>query len=135
MFLVQWFLLLFFWLWSYVLFVFFFNDTATTEIYTLSLHDALPIWPVGLYDERRDLLLLFPIDHLRRRPRHHDRELRLGAVGAPQLLAVQNPDIVIEDGIRFHRGGVRAHAVLGERECRDRAFGETGKVFFLLRVV
>src|SRR3712207_9223468 len=25
------------------LFMFFFNDTATTEIYTLSLHDALPI--------------------------------------------------------------------------------------------
>src|SRR3712207_8251222 len=25
----------------------FFNDTATTEIYTLSLHDALPIWPVS----------------------------------------------------------------------------------------
>src|SRR5256885_14722836 len=25
---------------------FFFNDTATTEIYTLSLHDALPIWSV-----------------------------------------------------------------------------------------
>jgi len=24
-------------------FFFFFNDTATTEIYTLSLHDALPI--------------------------------------------------------------------------------------------
>src|SRR6202041_3802297 len=24
---------------------FFFNDTATTEIYPLSLHDALPIWP------------------------------------------------------------------------------------------
>src|SRR2546426_12534266 len=27
-------------------FFFFFNDTATTEIYTLSLHDALPIWSV-----------------------------------------------------------------------------------------
>src|SRR3712207_7829856 len=26
---------------------FFFNDTATTEIYTLSLHDALPIYAVG----------------------------------------------------------------------------------------
>src|SRR3712207_7165059 len=26
------------------LLIFFFNDTATTEIYTLSLHDALPIW-------------------------------------------------------------------------------------------
>src|ERR1035437_6402063 len=29
---------------SYVFTIFFFNDTATTEIYTLSLHDALPIW-------------------------------------------------------------------------------------------
>src|SRR5690242_20812457 len=28
-----------------LLLLFFFNDTATTEIYTLSLHDALPIWP------------------------------------------------------------------------------------------
>src|SRR3712207_7653488 len=27
-------------------FFFFFNDTATTEIYTLSLHDALPISPM-----------------------------------------------------------------------------------------
>ena len=27
----------------FFVFVFFFNDTATTEIYTLSLHDALPI--------------------------------------------------------------------------------------------
>src|SRR2546422_2529470 len=26
---------------------FFFNDTATTEIYTLSLHDALPIYDAG----------------------------------------------------------------------------------------
>src|SRR2546425_8975442 len=28
----------------FLLFFFFFNDTATTEIYTLSLHDALPIY-------------------------------------------------------------------------------------------
>src|SRR5438034_7351763 len=28
---------------TYCSFFFFFNDTATTEIYTLSLHDALPI--------------------------------------------------------------------------------------------
>src|ERR1043166_10348407 len=27
----------------FTFFIFFFNDTATTEIYTLSLHDALPI--------------------------------------------------------------------------------------------
>src|SRR3712207_7044258 len=31
-----------------LLFFFFFNDTATTEIYTLSLHDALPICAAGL---------------------------------------------------------------------------------------
>src|SRR6266511_1625121 len=31
----------------FLLFFFFFNDTATTEIYTLSLHDALPILPAG----------------------------------------------------------------------------------------
>src|SRR5256885_16697610 len=30
-------------LWLRICFFFFFNDTATTEIYTLSLHDALPI--------------------------------------------------------------------------------------------
>ena len=30
---------------------FFFNDTATTEIYTLSLHDALPICLGALFDE------------------------------------------------------------------------------------
>src|SRR6266853_6685277 len=29
---------------SLIFFFFFFNDTATTEIYTLSLHDALPIY-------------------------------------------------------------------------------------------
>src|SRR5258708_24356530 len=29
---------------AFYCFFFFFNDTATTEIYTLSLHDALPIW-------------------------------------------------------------------------------------------
>src|SRR3712207_7525547 len=35
---------------------FFFNDTATTEIYTLSLHDALPIWRGWLPDRHRQPL-------------------------------------------------------------------------------
>src|SRR6266536_56939 len=39
-------------------FFFFFNDTATTEIYTLSLHDALPISSTGQADE--DALLPGP---------------------------------------------------------------------------
>src|SRR5256885_4703262 len=33
---------------------FFFNDTATTEIYTLSLHDALPICGLGRRMRRAD---------------------------------------------------------------------------------
>src|SRR5947207_14445572 len=33
----------------YILSIFFFNDTATTEIYTLSLHDALPIYLLTLW--------------------------------------------------------------------------------------
>src|SRR5205807_8172208 len=40
-------LLMFYFISTYVrlcFFVFFFNDTATSEIYTLSLHDALPIF-------------------------------------------------------------------------------------------
>src|SRR5256885_16947961 len=38
---------------SQIYFFFFFNDTATTEIYTLSLHDALPISLEGHDGERR----------------------------------------------------------------------------------
>src|SRR5260221_10999991 len=44
-------------------FFFFFNDTATTEIYTLSLHDALPIWhyrPVLVSLRRRPVGLARP---------------------------------------------------------------------------
>src|SRR2546425_7473829 len=37
-------------------FFFFFNDTATTEIYTLSLHDALPIYFCEFYG--REMLRL-----------------------------------------------------------------------------
>src|SRR5436190_17314988 len=33
---------------SSTIIIFFFNSTAATEIYTLSLHDALPIYPVQL---------------------------------------------------------------------------------------
>src|SRR2546429_5289542 len=40
--------------------VFFFNDTATTEIYTLSLHDALPISRhIGAFDlDARDFIVM-----------------------------------------------------------------------------
>src|SRR2546422_3171710 len=37
-------------------FFFFFNDTATTEIYTLSLHDALPIYRLGIAPVPKDAI-------------------------------------------------------------------------------
>src|SRR2546430_5219227 len=53
-------------------FFFFFNDTATTEIYTLSLHDALPIWLL----EEADVAPLRPPNGLTfsRKPRERDRK-------------------------------------------------------------
>src|SRR5688572_31467946 len=42
--------------------LFFFNDTATTEIYTLSLHDALPIFDVRLVVP--DQMLRVPVQQL-----------------------------------------------------------------------
>src|SRR3954466_10056789 len=52
---------------SLLFFFFFFNDTATTEIYTLSLHDALPIcscarWPAASAGSPRP-----PVDRCRDR--------------------------------------------------------------------
>src|SRR2546422_1377982 len=52
---------------------FFFNDTATTEIYTLSLHDALPIYffdgeDIGfgqVFDVREAHVILTRADHAR----------------------------------------------------------------------
>src|SRR3989454_11483182 len=41
---------------------FFFNDTATTEIYTLSLHDALPISIVTVHDLMPVIILRSPTD-------------------------------------------------------------------------
>src|SRR5436309_6213821 len=51
---------------------FFFNDTATTEIYTLSLHDALPICHGSA---RRCRHARHP-DERQLHPQHHDRLLR-----------------------------------------------------------
>src|SRR3712207_7371113 len=50
---------------------FFFNDTATTEIYTLSLHDALPIYADSMQvDTRRWVFLTGRKDSLYNMARH-----------------------------------------------------------------
>src|SRR2546430_7627995 len=45
----------------FLFFFFFFNDTATTEIYTLSLHDALPIFDGG---DQRATSAVIVVHHL-----------------------------------------------------------------------
>src|SRR5580704_1205282 len=47
------FFFLFYFFYFFIFFFFFFNDTATTEIYTLSLHDALPIFGERHHPQQR----------------------------------------------------------------------------------
>src|SRR2546422_2902213 len=66
-------------------FIFFFNDTATTEIYTLSLHDALPIYHgIASYRWGRPASVQTSLEaaatllsgHARRRSEEHTSELQ-----------------------------------------------------------
>src|SRR2546430_6082842 len=57
-------------------FFFFFNDTATTEIYTLSLHDALPISLLGKMGEQRLAQFVHPGVALGHRSEEHTSELQ-----------------------------------------------------------
>src|SRR2546429_9174984 len=69
-----------------IFFFFFFNDTATTEIYTLSLHDALPICKIGEIARQHlrgiaaetglILRLQFAAEHMDPRSEEHTSELQ-----------------------------------------------------------
>src|SRR3989449_4437615 len=73
-----------------VLFLFFFNDTATTEIYTLSLHDALPI------SQSSD----------RRSGERQDAEDRHGVARAPlRARVLRQADRAYQAGRRARRAG------------------------------
>src|SRR5256885_15244730 len=96
-------------LFLFLLFFFFFNDTATTEIYTLSLHDALPICQLAG-------------DGQRGRGQRIDGEdvvvddavvpRRAGAVVAEvvalHLLVAREPARVVVDAVAQAAGGCRA---------------------------
>src|SRR2546427_6181513 len=96
------------------LYFFFFNDTATTEIYTLSLHDALPIYarrpragrtlerqrrqsaPVGGLISARRVGVHPPPD--RRRSEEHTSELQSQSNLVCRLLLEKKKQIHIFDG-------------------------------------
>src|SRR2546425_11506458 len=78
---------------------FFFNDTATTEIYTLPLHDALPIYREAQAAARHDLAV---DGHGLRRDRTHGEDPRLRRIDhRGELIDVEQPQI--RDG----KGGAR----------------------------
>src|SRR5687768_17960437 len=56
---------------DFFFFIFFFNDTATTEIYTLSLHDALPIYN---HVSNRCILLITLWEHQQAKKRFDYRD-------------------------------------------------------------
>src|ERR1041384_8438573 len=69
-------------------FVFFFNDTATTEIYTLSLHDALPI--SGLRPPSGRLTARHRCTHRGLRSEEHTSDLQSLAYLVCRLLLEKN---------------------------------------------
>src|SRR2546426_10934743 len=73
---------------------FFFNDTATTEIYTLSLHDALPISHSHGTGRARDRIASAPaVEHVGKVRRHrevHDAvEIEQGGAAGPAVNAAR----------------------------------------------
>src|SRR5256885_11816678 len=106
-------------------FFFFFNDTATTEIYTLSLHDALPICLPG---DAGEVVLQRLAGHVLgagqvggEAARHEDRQQpaplqdQHGSRGAWRPLRPLRPPA--RDGVRLRLPGLAAH--------RRFAFGQT----------
>src|SRR2546430_2164909 len=77
---------------SLIFFFFFFNDTATTEIYTLSLHDALPI--CGMHPRR-----------VRRRPRYGHDASEPSLATAHRAERVHNAQAGVERDVA-HAGGI-----------------------------
>src|SRR5258705_3867976 len=55
---------------------FFFNDTATTEIYTLSLHDALPISERVGADRENRIIAVLALAQMRTQPCEQDAEAK-----------------------------------------------------------
>src|SRR5208282_5937771 len=82
----------------FLFFFFFFNDTATTEIYTLSLHDALPLDTRGAWE-----LLLDNGVTVRLGNRQVDERFERFATAALHLISQRATDIAYVD-MRYSNG-------------------------------
>src|SRR3712207_6993180 len=91
--------------------IFFFNDTATTEIYTLSLHDALPI-----FGRAGELLQRLLLDDFRR---GLALELVLDLRRLVEPLAVALGDLAHEVGIGLGRLDQRSEEHTSELQSRQ----------------
>src|SRR5437588_12024392 len=88
---------------------FFFNVTATTEIYTLSLHDALPISMTNLSTECLIQLTKLgydatPFNQILKQNAKREMRLRLGKVTVADVLAAQP---VTTNLLKFMRASIK----------------------------
>src|SRR5260370_28954557 len=105
---------------------FFFNDTATTEIYTLSLHDALPIFNPADYRVEFYGDTLFALQRLATREGQAVRSFRAASLKGWDY-ALQHPDEIAQrlvaelprpPGIADPAGFARYQAELARRPPR-----------------
>src|SRR5438034_3142796 len=104
-------------------FFFFFNATAPTEIYTLSLHDALPIWSALLRDALRLLALarLHRLLHVRqpivrRRSEEHTSELQSHSDLVCRLLLEKKKQIKMHAPTERHYDHNSPHNILSHSD-------------------
>src|SRR5256885_4555794 len=105
-------------------FFFFFNDTATTEIYTLSLHDALPIYVRLAWRPFKDFEVAIVGQNLMddrhpefQRSEEHTSELQSPCNLVCRLLLEKKKIEQVVSGALTHRVGAvqRAHCLHGTR--------------------
>ena len=109
---------------------FFFNDTATTEIYTLSLHDALPISIIDDLKKQLGDLQAQLRAHQARQPPRDEGDVRIGPGAVDAGLT---PHIASRMRLPAERLAGRLEALLGE--IIGNLYAATANAIELLRVM